>query len=100
MLSTSSRDRRLFLTRITTCCCSLSQATHDLIEQRLFETRTKVGAELRSVDVVGSMATAQGLTMLTSNAARPKQTKPRSQRRPLLTAEVNAWRLYRGAKRS
>ena len=57
------------------CCGSLTQATHDLIEQRLFEARTKVGAEQRSVDVVGSTATAQGLAMLTSNAARPKQNK-------------------------
>ena len=44
-------------------------STHDLIEAKLFESGLKVRSELRSVDTVSNMATADGLKMLTSDAA-------------------------------
>jgi hypothetical protein len=43
-------------------------STHDLIEAELFRTGTKAAQELRSVDNVGNMATAEGLKKLVSDA--------------------------------
>ena len=54
---------------VTQQALNRTTAVHDLIEERLFETQTKVEAELRSVDSIGKMATAAGLEMLSADAA-------------------------------
>ena len=54
---------------VTQQALNRTTAVHDLIEERLFQTQTKVEAELRSVDNIGKMATAAGLEMLSADAA-------------------------------
>ena len=55
--------------RVTQQAHNRTTAVHDLIEAELFQTQMKVAAEMRSVDTIGKMATAQGLHTLSADAA-------------------------------
>jgi hypothetical protein len=55
-------------------------AVHDMIESELFNRRMKVAAELRSVDVVSNMATAEGLAHIVANAGEWMEANRRSLR--------------------
>jgi len=50
---------------VTQQAMNRTTSVHDLIETKLFETHNKVAEELRSVDSIANMATANGLEMLT-----------------------------------
>ena len=47
-----------------------STSVHDLIEADLFQRHMKVDSEKRSVDIIGDMATPEGLAMLVAEAGK------------------------------